>query len=99
MARYKPIEMVKFYRGKICTHSDTYFAKKGKTLYTGKLCNPRTKPFTADELARQNKFKQARAAVLALTSEQKAAYKTDFDKQNKYTSLQGYMFAEEYKKL
>ena len=43
MAKYEPIEMVKSYSGKICEHSDVYFAKKGKTLYTGKICNPRTK--------------------------------------------------------
>ena len=56
MAKYEPIEMVKSYSGKICEHSDVYFAKKGKTLYTGKICNPRTKPFSAEELARQEKF-------------------------------------------
>ena len=99
MAKYDPIEMVKSYSGKICEHSDVYFAKKGKTLYTGKICNPRTKPFTAEELARQEKFRQARTAVKALTSEQKAEYATAFANQKKYSSLQGYMFAQEYAKL
>ena len=103
MAKYEPIEMVKSYSGKICEHSDTYFAKKGGTLggtlYTGKICNPRTKPFSAEELARQAKFTQARAAVKALTEEQKASYAEDFRKQKKYGSLQGYMFAMEYAKL
>ena len=99
MAKYDPIEMVKSYSGKICEHSDVYFAKKGKTLYTGKICNPRTKPFTAEELARQAKFTQARAAVKALTAEQKNEYAEAFANQKKYTSLQGYMFAMEYQKL
>ena len=99
MAKYVPIEMVKSYSGKICEHSDVYFAKKGNTLYTGKICNPRTKPFSEQELARQTKFAQARAAVKALTSEQKTAYRTAFAGQKKYTSLQGYMFAQEYAKL
>ena len=99
MAKYVPIEMVKSYRGKICEHSDVYFAKKGKTLYTGKICNPRTKPFSAAELARQQKFASARAAVKALTSEEKAAYAEAFAAQKKYTSLQGYMFAQEYAKI
>ena len=79
MAKYVPIEMVKSYSGKICEHSDVYFAKKGDTLYTGKICNPRDlakKPFSADELARQTKFRQASAAVKALTEEQKSAYAT-----------------------
>jgi len=99
MAKYEPIEMVKSYSGKICEHSDVYFAKKGNTLYTGKICNPRTKPFSEQELARQEKFAQARAAVKALTSEQKTAYAEAFANQKKYSSLQGYMFAKEYEKL
>ena len=99
MAKYEPIEMVKSYSGKICEHSDVYFAKKGKTLYTGKICNPRTKPFSEAELARQAKFTQARAAVKSLTAEQKTAYAEAFANQKKYSSLQGYMFAKEYEKL
>ena len=99
MSKYVPMEMVKEYHGKICEHSDVYFAKKGRTLYTGKICNPRTKPFSAEELARQAKFTQARAAVKALTEEQKAEYATAFKNQKKYVSLQGYMFAQEYEKL
>ena len=99
MAKYIPIELVKSYSGKLCEHSDVYFAKKGNTLYTGKICNPRTKPFTAAELARQEKFAQARAAVKALTAEQKATYAEAFAGQKKYVSLQGYMFAMEYARL
>ena len=102
MARYKPIDMVKHYRGKICMHSDTYFAKKKKSLYTGRICHPRdlTKdPYSANEIAMHNKFAQARAAVKALTSEQIAAYQTAFENQTKYSYLQGYMFAQEYAKL
>ena len=99
MAKYEPIEIVKSYSGKICEHSDVYFAKKGKTLYTGKICNPRTKAFSEAELARQAKFAQARAAVKALTEEQKAAYETAFKNQKKYSTLQGYIFAMEYAKI
>ena len=99
MAKYVPIEMVKSYSGKICEHSDVYFAKKGNTLYTGKICNPRTKPFSEQELARQTKFRQAIAAVNALTAEQKTAYATAFKNQSKYSTLRGYMFAQEYARL
>ena len=99
MAKYVPIEMVKSYSGKICEHSDVYFAKKGNTLYTGKICNPRTKPFSEQELARQAKFRQAIAAVNALTAEQKTAYAAAFKNQSKYGTLRGYMFAQEYEKL
>ena len=94
--------MVKYYRGKICTHSDIYFAKKGKTLYTGKRCNPRDlnkDPYSADELATHTKFTQTIAAVKALTPEQKAAYETAFANQKKYATLNGYIFAQEYAKI
>jgi hypothetical protein len=76
-----------------------YFAKKGNTLYTGKICNPRTKPFSEQELARQTKFRQAIAAVNALTEEQKTTYATAFKNQSKYGTLRGYMFAQEYARL
>ena len=102
MAKYKPIDMVKEYRGKICDHSDTYFQKRGKTLCTGRICEPRDlakKPYSAEELAVREKFRQARAAVKALTAEQKTAYAEAFANQKKYSSLQGYMFAKEYEKL
>ena len=104
MAHYKPIDMVDHYRGKICSHSDTYFQKRGKTLCTGRICNPRTKPYTEAELARQAKFRQAIQAVAALTEEQIAAYKVAFEKQlkapnPKYFYLRNYMIAQEYKKL
>ena len=68
-------------------------------MYTGKICNPRTKPFSEQELARQTKFRQAIAAVNELTEEQKTAYATAFKNQSKYGTLRGYMFAQEYAKL
>ena len=99
MAKFKPIEVLKSLSGKVCGHSDMYFAEKKGTRYTGKICNPRTKAYSADELARQSKFAAATAAVKALTSEQKAAYAEAFAGQKKYKTLYGYMFAQEYAKL
>ncbi len=99
MAKFKPIELIKELRGKLCSHSDIYFQRRARTLCTGKICNPRTKPFSAEELVRQAKFTQARAAVKALTQEQISDYETAFKNQKKYVSLQGYMFAQEYAKL
>ena len=99
MARFKPIEILKTLSGKVCGHSDMYFANRGETRYTGKICNPRTKPFSAAELARQTKFATATAAVKALTEEQKAAYREAFEAQKKYKSLWGYMFKQEYDKI
>ena len=66
MARYEPIDMVNHYRGKICSHSDTYFQKRGNTLCTGRICNPRDlskHPLSADEIAVRDKFRQARAGA------------------------------------
>ena len=102
MAKYKPIDMVKEYHGKICEHSDTYFQKRGKTLCTGRLCNPRNlskHPLSADEIAVRTKFASAIAAMKALTPEQEAAYEVAFAGQSKYTTLRGYIFAQEWAKL
>ncbi len=46
----------KAFRGKICKHSDIIYKKMKQTQYTSQICNPRTKPFSAEELARQTKF-------------------------------------------
>ena len=107
MAKYEPIDMVNHYRGKICSHSDTYFQKRGNTLCTGRICNPRDlskHPLSADEIAVRDKFRQTRAAVLALTPEQVTAYETAFathlkSPHPKYQTLNGFIFAKEYEKL
>ena len=99
MARYKPIDMVKYYQGKICKHSDTYFQKRRRTLCTGRICYPRTKPFSAEELARQAKFRQAIQAVTALSQEQKTEYEQAFALQTNYAYLRNFMIAMEYAKL
>ena len=99
MAKITPMDLVKSMSGKICEHSDISFAQRGNTLYTQKRCNPRTTPYSEEEIERQNKFKTALANVAALSQEEITAYKTAFNKQKKYTSLRGYMIAMEYQKL
>ena len=100
MAKIIPMDLIGSMSGKVCGHSDISFAKKGKTQYTMKRCNPRTTPYTEAELARQEKFAQVRAAMKALSEEQKAEYAAQFKKSpGKYTTLNGYIFAQEYKKL
>ena len=64
MAKYVPIEMVKSYSGKICEHSDVYFAKKGNTLYTGKICNPRKTAYAA-AFKNQSKYGTLRGYMFA----------------------------------
>ena len=104
MARYTPIIMVDHYRGKICSHSDTYFQKRGDTLCTGRICNPRDlskKPYSPEEIATHQKFSSVIAAIKALTSEQLTAYETAFasQKPKRYATLRGFIFAQEYAKL
>ncbi len=102
MSKIIPMDLVKFMRGKLCGHSDIYFQKRGRHICTGKLCEKRdlsAKPYSSDELSRQNKFRSAVSAVKSLTAEQKAAYAAEFQKQTKYATLRGYMMAQEYAKL
>ena len=103
MSKIIPMDLIKSMSGKLCSHSDMYFAKRGKTLYTGKRCNPRDldkDPYTEKELAVHDKFAQVRAAVKALSEEQKAEYAAQFKKYpGKYSTLNGYIFAQEYAKL
>ena len=100
MAKIIPMDLIGSMSGKVCGHSDISFAKKGKTQYTMKRCNPRTTPFTEAELARQEKFAQVRAAMKALSEEQKAEYAAAFKKTpGKYSTLNGYIFAKEYEKI
>ena len=102
MAQFKPIDTLKTLRGKVCMHSDMYFANKKKTRYTGKICNPRDlsqKPYKAGEITVHTKFAQTIEAMKALTEEQKEAYAAAFEKQSKYAYLRGYIFAQEYAKI
>jgi intergrase/recombinase len=89
------------FRGKICKHSKIIFAQRKGTQYTSQICNPRTKAYSAEELARQAKFKSAlsNANTALEDSTQKAAYETAFKAQNKYKTLRGFVIAKEYEKL
>ena len=100
MAKIIPMDLIGSMSGKVCGHSDISFAKKGKTQYTMKRCNPRTTPYTEAELARQEKFAQVRVAMKALSEEQIAEYAVQFKKYpGKYSTLNGYIFAKEYAKI
>ncbi len=104
MAKYRPVDLVKSWSGKICEHSEFYLATRGKTGYSGRICNPRdlsVNPYTEKELQVQQRYKQTVEALKALTSEQIQTYKEQWlaQKKSKYTTLRGYMFAQEYAKL
>ena len=89
------------FRGKICKHSKIIFAQRGDTQYTSQICNPRTKAYSAEELARQTKFKTAltNASTALADATQRAEYETAYKAQTKYKSLRGYVIAKEYEKL
>ena len=100
MAKYEPNDLLKSLHGKVCQHSDTYFAERYGTKYTGKICHPRTTPPSEAEKATRNKFTDVTAAMALLTEEDKNAYAAAYKKNSKgYKTLRGYIFAQEYKKL
>ena len=99
MSKVKPMILVEKLSGKVCGHSNTYFAERYGTQYTGTICNPFTGEPTDKQISNRQKFADTYAAMAALTEEQKNDYKEAFKKQKKYRSLRGYIFAQEYKKL
>lgn len=99
MSKVKPMILVEKLSGKVCGHSNTYFAERYGTQYTGTICNPYTGEPTDKQIAVRQKFADTYAAMAALTEEQRDAYKEAFRKQKKYRSLRGYIFAQEYKKI
>ena len=89
------------FRGKICKHSKIIFAQRKGTNYTSQICNPRTKAYSAEELARQQKFATAltNANTALADATQKAAYEAAFKAQSKYKTLRGFVIAQEYARL
>lgn len=98
MSKIKPMELISRLSGKLCSHSDIYFAERNGTQYTGKICNPYTGEPTDKQIAVREKFADTIEAINALTEEQKTAYEKAFKNQKKYRTLRGYIFAQEYKK-
>ena len=99
MSKFKPMELIARMSGKVCGHSNVYFAVRNGTQYTGTICNPYTGKPTEKQLAVRQNFQTAIANMALLTPEEIEAYKLAFKKQKKYNTLRGYIFAQEYKKL
>ena len=91
------MELIASLSGKVCGHSNKYFAVRNGTQYTGTICNPYTGEPTPAQIAVRQKFADTYTAMSELTEEQKNAYKEAFRKQKKYRSLRGYIFAQLYK--
>ena len=96
MAKIKPMELLSRLSGKVCGHSNTYFAERNGTQYTGTICNPFKGEPTAKQIAVREAFTATTEAIKNLTPEQKTEYEVAFKKQKKYRSLQGYIFAQLY---
>lgn len=101
MSRIKLETPFKAFRGKICKHSDIIYKQMNGTKFTSQICHPRTKPFSAAELARQDKFRQASAAAKTVLADatQRATAEAAFKAQTKYRTLWGFIHAREYAKL
>ncbi len=89
------------FRGKICSHSRIIYKKVRNTNFTSAICNPRTKPYSEEELSRQNKFRSAAAAAKTALADPttRATYEAEFKAQDSYQTLYGFVLAKEYAKL
>lgn len=99
MSKIKPMELIARMSGKVCGHSNVYFAVRNGTQYTGTICNPYTGEPTDKQISIRTKFQNVIANMAALSTEEIANYKLAFRKQKKYPTLRGYIFAMEYKKI
>ncbi len=99
MSKIKPMELIARMSGKVCGHSNVYFAVRNGTQYTGTICNPYTGEPTDKQISIRTKFQTVIANMAALSTEEIANYKLAFRKQKKYPTLRGFIFAKEYAKL
>ena len=51
MSKIKPMELISQLSGKVCGHSNKYFAVRYGTQYTGTICNPYTGEPTEKQIA------------------------------------------------
>ena len=88
------------FRGKICKHSDIIYKEMNGTQFTSQICNPYTGEPSAAQVAQKERFRQAKANVANLSTEEVSAYREAYKKNpGKYKTLQGYILAQEIKKL
>ena len=96
MAKVTPMILLDGLSGKVCGHSNTYFAQRNGTIYTGTICNPYKGEPTEKQLAVRQNFTAAMENIKNLTPEQMTEYETAYKKQKKYRTLRGYIFAQLY---
>jgi len=105
MAKITPSELIQNMSGKICAHSDTYFATNKQTgnVYAAKICNPSQEPATAKQTEVRAKFASRGLQVKAWFATNKPtesnpkgtelyiAAKAKFKSQHKIGSFAGYV--------
>ncbi len=103
--RIKPNMWIDQMSGKTCnkTNDGPIFRTMSASgrIYVSHIHSERTAPFTAGEIAQQEKFKAAVAATNAIMAdvEQLAAYVPQFKAQKKYPTLRGFIFADQMAKV
>ena len=99
MSKFKPMELIDKMSGKFHSRSKFYAAVRYGTQFTG-LVPVNDTPPTEAQVTQRERFRQAKANVQALSTEQVSAYREAFRKSpGKYKTLQGYMLAKEHQKL
>ena len=63
MSKVKPMELIAQLSGKVCGHSNKYFAVRYGTQYTGPICNPYTGEPTDKQIAARERFAATYAAM------------------------------------
>lgn len=87
------------FRGKICKHSEIIFKKMYGKMFTSQICNPYTGEPSEAQVKHRQKVATAALKLNELTEQELKDYKTAFKEQTKYTTLRGYMMAQEMAKL
>ena len=99
MSKFKPMELIDKMSGKFHSKSKYYAAERYGTQFTG-LVPVNDTPPTEAQVTQRERFRQAKANVKALSTEQVSAYREAFRKSpGKYKTLQGYMLAKEMEKI
>jgi hypothetical protein len=99
MSKFKPMELIDKMSGKFHSKSKFYAAERYGTQFTG-LVPVNDTPPTEAQITQRERFRQAKANVQALSSEEVAAYREAYKKNpGKYKTLNGYMLAKEMAKL
>ena len=99
MALIKPMELLTALSGKVCGHSNKYFAVRNGTQYTGTICNPYTGEPSEAQVKHRQKVAGAALKLNQLTEKELQDYKTAFSKQKKYRTLRGFMMSQEMAKI